>query len=80
MRFTIIINGEAHPYLDQLVWAGLSTMPYLPATAAPVGLTGSGLPVGIQIIGPYLEDRTTIDFARRLAGVVGGFVLPPDYV
>jgi len=77
---TIIINGEAHPYLDQLVWAGLSTMPYLPATAAPVGLTGSGLPVGIQIIGPYLEDRTTIDFARRLAGVVGGFVLPPDYV
>ena len=77
---TIIINGEAHPYLDQLVWAGLSTMPCLPATAAPVGLTGSGLPVGIQIIGPYLEDQTAIDFAGRLAGVVGGFVLPPDYV
>ncbi|MBI06682.1 MAG: hypothetical protein CMM54_06850 [Rhodospirillaceae bacterium] len=77
---TISINGEAHPYLDQMVWAGLSTMPYLPATAAPVGLTTSGLPVGIQIIGPYLEDRTTIDFARLLAGVIGGFAPPPDYV
>ncbi len=75
---TIVINGEVRPYLDQLVWAGLATMPYLPATSAPVGLTASGLPVGLQIIGPYLKDCTTIDFAKRLAEVAGGFIPPPN--
>jgi len=38
-----------------------------------VGLTAKGLPVGIQIIGPYLEDATPIDLAGKLADVLGGF-------
>ena len=54
-------------------------MAYLPVTMAPVGLTSQGLPVGIQIVGPYLEDRTTIDFASRLREMIGGFVAPPGY-
>ena len=63
---TIQVNGVERPYLDQIVWAGLVTMALLPATVAPIGRTPAGLPVGLQIVGPYLEDRTTIDFARRL--------------
>jgi len=31
----------------------------------------------VQIVGPHLEDRTPIDFARRLADVVGGYQPPP---
>jgi amidase len=76
---TIRVNGEPRPYEDQLVWAGIVGMAYLPATVAPVGRTAAGLPVGIQIVGPYLEDRTPIDFARRLADVVGGFEIPPGF-
>jgi amidase len=33
----------------------------------------------MQIIGPYLEDRTTIAFAEAVEGVFGGFVPPPGY-
>ena len=73
------VNGTERPYLDQLFWSGLVTGPHLPATSAPVGCTSDGLPVGIQIIGPYLEDRTPIDFAIKLAEVHGGFVPPPGY-
>lgn len=29
----------------------------------PIGRTESGLPIGVQIIGGYLEDKTTIAFA-----------------
>lgn len=76
---TISINGEQRNYFDQLSWVGLITMAYLPASVAPVGLTDDGLPVGIQIVGPHLEDRTPIDFARRLSEVVGGYVPPPGY-
>jgi amidase len=50
---------------------------YLPATVVPVGLTGAGLPVGIQIVGPYLEDRTMLVVARCIEELLGGFVPPP---
>jgi len=74
---TIRVNGAERPYTDQVVWAGLVTMALLPSTLAPVGRTPGGLPVGLQIVGPYLEDRTTIDFAERLADVIGGYAPPP---
>jgi len=50
-----------------------------PATTAPAGLSRSGLPVGLQIVGPYLEDATPIAFARLLAQEIGGFHPPTGY-
>lgn len=77
---TIPVNGVPHPYFSALIaWAGLIGMAYLPSTCAPVGATAGGLPVGVQVVGPYLEDRTTIDFARKLGELVGGFKRPPGY-
>jgi amidase len=66
-------------YGDQLFWISFATLTGLPATTAPVGLTRDGLPVGVQILGPYLEDATPIRVARGLAEVVGGFREPPGY-
>ena len=74
----VIINGKPSPHVD-IVWAGLASLSYLPATAAPIGLTPAGLPVGLQIIGAEGEDPTTIEFARLLAAEIGGFVAPPGY-
>jgi len=75
---TIEIDGVVHPYESLFGWIAPATMAYLPATVAPVGRTPAGLPVGVQIVGPYLEDRTTIHFASELAELVGGFVPPPE--
>jgi amidase len=72
------VDGKLVSYTDQLFWAGLVAMPYLPATAAPIGFV-DGLPVGMQIIGPEGGDLTTIEFARLLAAEIGGFVAPPNY-
>jgi amidase len=78
-RFTRV-NGEDQPHIAVLLpWAGLTIMAYLPATVAPVGLTPEGLPVGVQIVGPYLEDRTTIHLAHLMKDVTGGFTPPPGY-
>lgn len=66
-------------YADLLFWISFATLTGLPATTAPVGLTSGGLPVGIQILGPYLEDATPIDVAGKLADVVGGFSPPKGF-
>ena len=74
-----MVNSNSAPYAEQLFFAGLASLSYLPATAAPIGLTDDGLPVGLQIIGPEGEDTTTIEFARLLAAEIGGFVSPSAY-
>ncbi len=75
---TIAVNGEQRSYLDLFSWIAPASAALLPATVAPAGRTEDGLPVGVQIIGPYLEDRTTIAFARLLGEVTEGFVPPPS--
>jgi amidase len=72
----IDIDGVEYPYLDQLVWAGLATMPGLPATAVPTGRSSEGLPVGVQLIGPMSEDRTPLRLAELLEERIGGFQAP----
>ncbi|MFI1222555.1 MULTISPECIES: amidase [unclassified Streptomyces] len=67
------IDGVGHPYFDQLVWAGLATMPGLPSTAVPAGRSPEGLPVGVQLIGPMFEDRTPLRLAELLEQRLGGF-------
>jgi Asp-tRNA(Asn)/Glu-tRNA(Gln) amidotransferase A subunit family amidase len=39
----------------------------------------SGLPIGIQIVGAYLHDRTTLDLAEHLLPLVGGCPRPPGF-
>jgi len=74
---TMQVNGKDVSYFAQLFWAGLASCSFLPATAAPVGMTAQGLPVGLQIMGPEMGDRSTIWLAAQMARLVGGFVPPP---
>jgi amidase len=55
----------------------IATCPGLPATAIPIGLSPEGLPIGVQIVGPWLEDRTPLKLAELIEKVCGGFVPPP---
>ncbi|MBV9079469.1 MAG: amidase [Methylobacteriaceae bacterium] len=75
-RRVIEIDGKQMPYLDLLAWSGIATLCGLPATVAPIG-QADGLPVGVQIIGGYLQDLTTIRIAELLGEAFGGFKPPP---
>ncbi len=76
---TIDVDGTPYPYSDQVVYASLATAPGLPATTVPLEISASGLPVGVTVIGPYLEDRTPLRFAELLEDSFGGFTAPPGY-
>jgi amidase len=78
-RRHINIDGKDYVYPDQLAWPGIATLPGLPATAIPIGFSPQGLPVGVQIVGPWLEDRTPLKLAELIEREFGGFVPPPDF-
>jgi amidase len=63
---TLLIDGAASRFGDQLAWSGVATLAGLPATVVPIATTAGGLPIGVQIVGPYLEDHTTIAFAGQI--------------
>jgi amidase len=79
LTLTFDVGGRTVPYLDGLVYPAVSTVAGQPATALPVGRSREGLPIGLQAIGPYLEDRTPIRFASLLAREIGGFTKPDGY-
>ena len=75
----INIDGKDYAYSDQLAWPGIASLPGLPATAIPIGLSREGLPIGVQILGPWLEDRTPLKLAELIEREFGGFVPPPAF-
>jgi amidase len=73
------IEGLNVPYGRLAVYPGVATLSGQPATTFPAGRTREGLPISLQAIGPYLEDRTPIRFAALLADEIGGYQPPPGY-
>jgi amidase len=66
-------------YDDIIFWISFATLTGLPATVFPAGISGTGLPVGLQVIGPYLEDATPIFLAGKLAEIAGGIRHPEGF-
>ncbi len=76
---TIEVAGQPRPYVDQMRWMGLFGVVYLPATAVPIGLHPTGLPMGLQVVGPFLEDHTALAAAAMVEAITGGFRRPPGW-
>lgn len=78
LRACVAVRDQLWSRIDRS-WRYSSADTSLPVTTAPIDRSPSGLTIGVQIIGPYLEDRTTLAFAEHLAREFGGFVSPPGY-
>ena len=76
---TVEINGTTENYWEMMSWIAPAGVSYLPATVVPIGQTAAGLPVGVQIVGPYLGDNTTLEFAERLTELVGPIDRPNGF-
>lgn len=76
---TIEVNGAQENTTDQLFWAGLFGVVSLPSTVCPLPLHSSGLPLGLQIVGPQFGDRTTLALGKLIEAAFGGYRPPPSY-
>jgi amidase len=70
-------DGRTIPYESMLNWIALATALHLPATAIPAGPAASGLPVGVQLIGPQNGDAKCLALAQAIEEAVRGFTAPP---
>jgi amidase len=73
----LVVDGEARPYLSVIFWTGMFGLLDLPVAVPPVGRTNDGLPVGVQVVTPFLHDRTAVALAGLIADVAGGYEVPP---
>jgi amidase len=73
----ISVNGVDRSYLALEGWAALIGSVYLPSTVVPIGLTTAGLPIGMQIVAPYLHDRTSLKVAALTVDICSGYRPPP---
>jgi amidase len=65
MNFPTEINGRTFEnYVDWIAPAFLITLVSLPAGSVPAGKTQDGLPVGLQIVAPRLEEPTILSVAK----------------
>lgn len=76
---SMLVNNEPRSYFEQVFWAGLTGVSYLPSTVVPTGPNDSGLPIGVQIVTGEMRDLTSIAFARKVHERIGGFVPAPNY-
>ncbi len=76
-----VVTTEAgnRPYWELNRWMAPAGACYLPATVIPVGIAASGLPVGVQIVAPYLQDRTALAFAAAASELTGPPPVPPGF-
>lgn len=76
---TLTVNGAPRSHLEFVSWTGLIGVIGLPSAVVPVGRTTEGLPVGVQVVGPFLRDREVLHAAGLVAQVLGGYQPPPAF-
>ena len=76
----IEVDGVKVPYLVAVcAFATPFNATGNPVVVIPAGQSRDGLPIGIQIVGPYWSDLELLAFAEQISGLTEGFVPPPKY-
>ncbi len=74
------VSGVKMPYYQLSALPAIASLAGLPATAFPTGqLSENNAPIGLQVMGAYLEDRSTLCFAELIEQAMGGFKAPPGF-
>jgi amidase len=77
---SVDVDGTAVPHMLMMAWMGAIGSALLPVVTLPVQSTPENLPVGVQVIGPFLSDLHLLRVAGLLNELAGrGFRPPPGF-
>ena len=66
-EFPTAINGvEMQDYLEWMTTCCVITPTGCPAISIPAGFTSDGLPVGLQLVAPFGQDRRLLEVAAAI--------------
>jgi Asp-tRNA(Asn)/Glu-tRNA(Gln) amidotransferase A subunit family amidase len=76
----IDFDGATGPYNDYCwPYVGPFNASGHPSLVMPLGTSKDGLPIGVQLIGPYWSEPELLHIARQLAPLTNGFVAPQGF-
>jgi amidase len=79
LEYPAVVAGQPQAgYLDWLAPAYYVTMTACPAISVPAGFTADGLPVGIQLVGPYRGEARLLSIAKAFEEATRFGDLRPD--
>jgi amidase len=79
LEYPAVVAGQPQAtYLDWLAPAYYVTMTGCPAISVPAGFTADGLPVGIQLVGPYRGEARLLSIALAFEEATRFGELRPD--
>lgn len=70
------ISGQEVSYLVLANHTIPASAAGIPGISLPIGVSKDGLPIGLEIDGPYGRDRSLLHVARRVEAVVGALTSP----
>ena len=73
----IDVDGVQLPHFQAAAWVGAIGAALLPVVTLPTGLSATGLPVGVQVIGPFLTDLRLLRAAELLESAAHLTFTPP---
>ncbi|WP_323037142.1 amidase [Pararhodobacter sp.] len=78
-EYPLFVDGQPMlDYVDWLRFSFLATTTALPALSLPAGFTRSGMPVGVQLIGPPRGEATLLHAARQIEDILALPAQPID--
>jgi len=73
------VDGTPTPEVAGTAWSAATSGLHLPATVVPAGLSSAGRPVGIMVVGSYLDDYTNLWIAGLIEAALNARAVPPAY-
>ncbi|MFN8278841.1 MAG: amidase family protein [Saprospiraceae bacterium] len=69
-------GGKSMSYASYFPFTTIFNATGHPCVTIPLGLNGEGLPIGVQIVGPYYSEDEMLHFAQLITPLIAGFVQP----
>ena len=73
----VVAGQEMSTYIEWMRSCSRITVTGCPALSLPAGFTRAGLPVGIQLVGPYRGERRLLEIALAFEEMLGTATLGP---
>jgi amidase len=75
----VTVDGAVRSLVEVTQWVMPFSVLGFPSAVVPIGRNEAGLPLGMQVVAPYLQDRRAMRSAALVSEVVGGYEVPPGF-